>query len=394
MHASSSAPDTTGRPTWLDIDLDAVVHNFRRAVAAVPPHTLVYPVIKANGYGLGAIPIAHALQQAGASGFCIALVEEAELLRGAGITLPLVLMSGLVAGLEHRIIELDLQPFLYSREQALRLVACLPEQRDPPLTVHLKVDSGMGRLGLAPHEVAPLLAQLTTVPALRVDSLISHFACADEPDREITRQQIATMRQLQETLPVPLRLSLANSAGVLAHPDGHADWVRPGIMLYGASPLFPLSSWRDDGLRPVVYWYSRIIQIVGRAAGQAIGYGHTFAPGRPSRLAQIPVGYADGLCRSLGNRGYVLAAGQRIPIVGRVCMDLITLDITDAPHLRTGDRVTLLGSDGTESIDIEEMANWTHTIPYEVICRLGSRLRRHYRPLTSPIPEGVWSHGP
>ena len=381
MHEIINEPMTAmvGRPTWLEIDLDAIVHNFRLAKTTVGDRVDVYPVVKADGYGLGAEPIALALQKAGATGFCVALLEEAEALQAVGIIKPIILLSGLGFGLESRVMDMGLQPFVYSAEQVLRLLRLLPLAKPAqPITVHLKIDTGMGRLGVSPQSVRPLIEQLSRVPGLHLAGVATHLACADEAERSETARQVQQMQELLSSIAIPMRVSMANSAGILAHPKTHGDWVRPGIMLYGASPFFPQTTWERHGLRPVVQWLSQVIQIRTMAAGQSIGYGHTFTTTRPSRIAQVPVGYGDGFSRSLGNRGWALVAGQRVPIVGRVCMDSIALDVTALPQLQVGDRVTLLGRDGTEFIGIEEMAAWVETIPYEVLCRLGRRLRRVY----------------
>ncbi|MBF0125420.1 MAG: alanine racemase, partial [Magnetococcales bacterium] len=320
------------RPTWLEIDLAAVVHNFRLARQRVGAGVAVYPAIKADGYGLGAVAIARTLSQAGADGFCVALIEEAQALLAAGITQPIILLSGLTAGMEQLVIQLGLQPLLHSRDQALRLAASLtPGQQ---VVAYLKVDSGMGRLGISPERVPTLLRELSSYPGLQLAGLVSHFACADEPEHPENARQLVRMQQLLAALPPttsgrPWQISMANSAAVLAHPASHYHWVRPGILLYGASPFFPQRSWRDEGLRPVVHWISHIIQLADLPAQHPFGYGHGTTTQRPSRLAQVAVGYGDGYRRCLGNRAQAVVRGERVPVVGRVCMDLITLDVTD-----------------------------------------------------------------
>ncbi|MBF0370011.1 MAG: alanine racemase [Magnetococcales bacterium] len=379
----------SGRPTWLEIDLEAVVHNFNLARKKAGGQSRVgtqgsagngvevFPVVKADGYGLGAVPIARALQQIGAPGFCVALIKEAEALRGGGITGPIRLLSGFSPGEESRVVDLGLEPFLYDLAAARRLSQHAPQER--PVAVHLKVDTGMGRLGFGVEEVAEVLAELTRLPGIRVVGIASHLACADEPQRPETAAQtdrFSGLLQQPEIARLQLTASLANSAAILAHPETHFDWLRPGIMLYGGSPFFPDT--RETGLKPVVTWLSRILQVKELPSGTAIGYGHTFTTSRPTRLAQIPVGYADGYPRFLSNRGMMTLHGCRAPVVGRVCMDLITLDITDIPQARVGDRVTLMGGSEAGAISLEEMSSWQQTIPYEVICRLGKRLPRHY----------------
>ena len=375
--ARGGVPATlSGRPTRLEVDLGAIAHNFSVARRAVAPGVGVFPVIKANGYGLGVLPIAQRLLDAGADGLCVALVEEADRLRRAGIQRPIVLLSGLSSGVEPAVVALHLHPFVFDLPALTRLSQAAGAE---PVTLFLKVNTGMNRLGLPTSSVAEAVALAQRLPGLRLAGLVSHLACADQPDHpENNRQREALRAVLAQTGLGESRVSLANSAALLSRADTHFAWVRPGIMLYGASPFFPASSGRAIGLRPVVRWSTRILQINELAVGEGVGYGHTLTVQRPSRIAVVPVGYADGYNRLLGNRGEVLVAGCRVPVVGRVSMDTITIDVTDLPAVTIGQPVTLLGHDGEECIDLEEMAAWRGTIPYEVLCNLGERVPRYY----------------
>lgn len=391
MIATSSSPPQSA--TRLSIDLGAVVHNGRVAQRAAGG-AAVWPVVKADGYGLGAVPIAQALANAGvAEGFCVALPEEAALLRQGGITHPLVLLSGVPTGWEERAAALNVQPFLFSMDEAHRLNAAAPP--GVPFPVHLKVDTGMARLGFPVDEAVEILRTLEALPGLRVVGLVSHLACADERHNPVTAQQARRFQELRSHPEIArrgLRASLANSAGLLGHPQTRFDWVRPGILLYGASPFFPLSDWRREGLAPVVHWHSQVVQVRTLEAGTPMGYGHTWRAVKPCQIAQIRVGYGDGYSRRLSNRGEVLIRGCRVPVIGRVCMDLIAVDVTPlSQQVQPGDPVTLLGQDGEAFIGIEEMAHWMETIPYEVICRHAPRAERRYprviHPASSPGME-------
>lgn len=372
---------TTGRLTWLEISPPRVVANYRRAQRAVGSGTAIFPVVKADGYGLGAIPISRALMEAGAPGLCVGLVEEGAALRAAGIDLPLVLFSGLRPGVESAILELDLWPFLYDFPSARRLhEAALAVGR--VVSCFIKVDTGMGRLGFSADTLSETLPALQALSALRPLGLVSHLACGDEGEGgQATRRQVARMaailQQSATWFPEARAHSLANSAGILYHPASHWDWVRPGIMLYGASPAYPQCRAEEEGLVSVVRWVSHILQIRAVPAGTPLGYGHAFVTERNSRIAQIPVGYGDGYLRCLSHRGHMLIRGRKAPVVGRVCMDLTMLDVTDIPEAEVGGRVTLLGEEEGAAISIEEMACWMETIPYEVICLLGRRLPRY-----------------
>ncbi|MBF0614880.1 MAG: alanine racemase [Magnetococcales bacterium] len=372
-----------GRPTWLEIDLSAIVHNFQVVQRTVGPDCAIYPAIKANGYGLGAVPIARTLARAGARGFCVAMTEEAIPLRAAGIDQPIVLLSGFIPGLEQQVVALDLEPVIFDLEAAHRL-SRLRGPQDPPLIVHVKIDTGMGRIGFDAEQLHPVMTELDRLPGIRVHSLLSHFAWADEAaGQTATRNQLQRFHQAHASLGVrgaALQLSCANSAGLLAYPEARLSWVRPGIMLYGASPFHPYRTAQMDGLRPVVRWITHVLSIRQVPSGTPLGYGHEYVTQRPSRIALLPVGYADGYPRILKGHAQILTHGQRAPVVGRISMDLTLVDVTDIPQAVTGSRVTLLGADGDGFIGIEEMADWSATIPYEVICRFGMRVPRHHLP--------------
>ncbi|MBF0628658.1 MAG: alanine racemase [Magnetococcales bacterium] len=372
-----------GRPTWLEIDLNALAHNLGVARQQVGADCALYPVVKADAYGLGAVAVTRALRTAGAQGFCVAMAEEAHKLRANGIDLPIVLLSGFIPGLEHQVIAMELEPVIFDLEAARRL-SQLRGSAAPAIPVHVKIDTGMGRVGFPARDLCAVMAQLDALPGIRVDSIVSHLAWSDEAaGAETTRQQLHRLHQAIAQLgprATSLRRSLANSGGLLGHPATRLDWVRPGIMLYGASPFYPHSNFAAEGLRPVVRWVTHILSIRQVTAGTALGYGHEFVTPRAARIALLPVGYADGYARMLKGRAQILTHGQRAPVVGRISMDLTLVDVTDIPAAKTGSRVTLLGAEGDGFIGVEEMADWMETIPYEVLCRLGARVPRHYTP--------------
>ena len=378
----ADSPQTLLRPTWLEIDRQWVVDNFLQAQKRVGEQVAIFPVVKADGYGLGAVPISHSLLAAGAAGLCVGLLEEGAELRRAGIQKPIILFNGLTSQNLEELIELNLQPFIYDLQLA-RALDRAARVRNRRITCYVKVDSGMGRLGFAQDQLLAILQELQSLSALNIAGIVSHLACGDEAGQgEVTPGQIAVMQKLLTLPPVQNiaagQHSLANSAGTLYYPESHLQWVRPGIMLYGASPAFPQRTYRDDGLVPVVRLLSRIIQIKTFPPGTPLGYGHTYKTAKTTKIAQIPIGYGDGYSRSLSNRGHVLLNGQRAPIVGRVCMDLTAIDISYLPNIELGQLVTLLGQDGADFIGIEDLASLMGTIPYEVICGLSKRLPRYY----------------
>ncbi|MEO5377215.1 MAG: alanine racemase [Magnetococcus sp. DMHC-6] len=367
--------------SWVEIDLGAIQANFLLACHLVGTAEKVTPVIKTNGYGLGALAIAHALRECGATRFCIARVEEARLLRQAGIDNALVMMSGLAFGQEQAVVDLKLTPFVWRLEEILALAQCV--EKNQSIGIVLKINTGMGRLGFSPEAILEIMTTIDRMTGVHVVGVASHLACADEWERPETGQQVALLRKVLAQ-PVwhnrELRVSMANSAGILAHPQSHFDWVRPGLMLYGVSPFgatcsAPLVAQK---IQPVVTWRTRIVQIRPLSKGDSLGYNHTFTAQRASRIALLPVGYGDGYFRSLSNKGQVLVHDQRARVVGNVCMDLIAIDITDLVGVKEGDVVTLLGKDETQEISIHEYATWAGTISYEVLCRFGSRVVRCY----------------
>lgn len=372
----------TTRPTWLTIDLEAVVHNFQQAQEAVGPGVEVWPVVKADGYGLGALPIVEVLDKAGASGFCVALVEEAAPLRASGLQKPISLLSGVFEGQEKAVAQLDLRAFVFNKEQAERLSEAAPAGTLIPLWI--KINTGMNRLGFDPEDVASFLAEMDLLTGVWPAGLVSHLACADDVEGDVTNRQLRIMEAVLSHPEVAARqfpVSMANSAGLLAHPDTHFAWVRPGIMLYGASPFYPAPSPVELNLKPVATWTSVIMQVHDLSEGTGVGYGHSFVTGEASRIATVAVGYADGFSRHQEGRIDVLLHGRRAPVVGRVSMDMISVDVTHIPEAAEGSLVTLMGRDGEEEIPVEEIAGRMNTIPYEVFCNLGRRVPRRYLPL-------------
>ena len=360
-------------PTVVEIHLPSLRHNLQEVTRRVGT-AAVLAVVKANAYGHGAVPVSRALLAAGAHQLGVATVEEGLELRDAGVTAPILVMGGV-----HDIPALQrstLTPVLPSRD-AVEAAGRLADPRTAPLRVHLKIDTGMSRLGLAPGEALALLRS-DWPPNLHLEGVMSHLASADEPDGRETEQQLARFRAFLDAirsagLTVPTA-HIANSAAILKYPSSHLDLVRPGLMLYGyASGPTPSAD-----LCPVLTWKSRVIQIKKVEKGQPISYGGTFVTSRPSTLAVLPVGYADGYSRALSNKGHALIGGRPAPVVGRVCMDLTVVDVTDHPAVRPGDEAVLLGQQGTAAITANDLAAWQDTISYEILCRIGPRVTRVY----------------
>ena len=345
------------------IDLAALRHNLAR-VRAAAPGCRVAAAIKANGYGHGAVRVARAL--AAADAFAVARCEEAVALRIAGIGKPILLLEGF---LEPDEIELcrhyGLQAALHHESQLQMLEQARPGQ---PLTIWLKVDSGMHRLGFAPEHVKKVIERLAACRnAAPQPRIMSHLARADEREHPATRQQLAVFTAVTQGWAGAR--SLANSAGILGWPETHFDWVRPGIMLYGSTP-FTCGTGAEQGLRPVMTLTSRLIAIQQYPAGEAVGYGGSWRCPRDSQMGVVAIGYGDGYPRHAPSGTPVLVNGQRAALAGRVSMDLLTVDLSDVPHAQVGDPVLLWGA----ALPAEEIARYAGTIPYELFCQITPRV--------------------
>lgn len=367
------------RPTFAEIDLQALRHNFARLRSYCTAGLGLLAVVKADAYGHGAVPVSRVLIEAGACYLGVATLEEGAELRAAGIEAPILVFGGCYPGQEAAFVELGLTPAVFSIADLERLSA-FTETHKHVLSVHLKCDTGMGRVGFLSRDMAPLVARLKNAHFLRVEGLMSHLACADEPGALSTHEQIQLFTRMKEQLSdagiTPDFVHLGNSAGLVAWDLPGSNLARPGIALYGGAPLSPGNTELD--LQPVMTFATRIAQLRTLEAGVGISYGHTWQTRRETRLATLPVGYADGYNRLFSNSGAVLIRGQRVPIVGRVCMDWIMADVTDVPEVEIGDRVILLGRDGSQEVSAAEWAEKLGTIDYEVFCRIGQRVPRHY----------------
>lgn len=367
------------RPTYVEIDLAALQHNFRQARRQAGDGCELLAVVKADAYGHGADRVAPALQQAGADLFGVAMVEEGVELRRVGVSRPILVLGGVYPGQEAELLAHELVPVIFDLETAYRLnaLALAAGQRLP---YHLKLDSGMGRLGFRPEELPATLAALAEWPGLVMDGLISHLAVADDSNHPLTAEQAglfrAALAQVRAAGFAPRHIHLSNSAALFSQQFPECNLVRPGIVLYGGLPAPDFAEHLD--LRSVMSFRSAVAQLKEIPAGTGVSYGHRFIAGRPTRLAAVPVGYADGYSRQLSNVGEVLVRGRRARVAGAVCMDWILIDVTDIPQVAVGDEVTLLGRDNGQVITAEEWAQRIGTINYEVFCQISKRVPRLY----------------
>ncbi|MFB3818764.1 MAG: alanine racemase [Candidatus Methylomirabilales bacterium] len=368
------------RETRAEIDLPALAANVETA-KRLAGTAAVMAVVKADAYGHGAVPVARTALGAGATWLGVAIPEEGAALRQAGITAPILVLGPLAPAEAALPLAHDLDQCVSDLGQieALRAAA---RAAGRTAHVHLKVDTGMGRVGFQPGEVARAAAVLRAAAGVRVRGLMTHFAEAEAEDPAHTRAQLACFDAAWQAcraagLPVGLRHA-ANSAGLLLVPEARLDLVRPGILLYGYHPRG--AGGRGPALQPVLRLRTAIRQLKDLPRGAAVSYGRTFVAPRDVRIALLPIGYADGWSRRLSNRGHVLVRGRRAPVVGRVCMDLTLVDVTDVPGAAVGDEVVLIGRQGGEAITADEVAALQGTISYEVLCGLGPRVPRTYLP--------------
>ena len=366
------------RPTWVEIDLDRLVGNYRALSEHLPPGVTVMAVVKADGYGHGASRVAAALQSDGVKAFGVAITEEAVALREGGLSGAILVFGRCFPGQEETFIELGLTPTVYDMDAVERL-SRVALARGRPVGYHLKLDTGMGRLGIGPEDVAGFVAEATRHKGARLEGVFSHLSSADEDDLTYTKLQIKRFTQATDEITAAghhhVLRHVANSAGTLLHSGSLFDMVRAGLSLYGIDPSKKGGPIR---LQPVLSFKTRIAFLKNVPVGTALGYSRTFKTERPSMIATLPVGYADGLSRLASNKGQVIVRGARAPIVGAVSMDTTLVDVTDVPAAALGDEVVLIGEQGDESITAREMGRWTSTIPYEVVCRISGRVPRLY----------------
>lgn len=366
------------RPTRAEVDLSAIAHNLSVVRRLAGPAS-VLAVLKANAYGHGAVLVARALEQAGVDMLAVAMVEEGLELRNAGVRAPIVVLGGAYDGGYDTLIAKDLVPVVF-REDHLQGLARVSGRSSKKVRVHLKIDTGMSRLGLMPDQLGSFLEAARRYPHIEIDGLLSHFANADAAhplNGEQLRAFARAWAQVKEAGYSPRWRHLSNSAAVLSLPQAlegeTCNLVRPGLVLYGHAPM----DWPGrEALRPVLTWKTAVSHLKTLPAGTPVSYGSTWVAQRESRIAVLPVGYADGYDRVFSSRSHVLIRGRRVPVVGRVCMDMCMADVTDLPEVALHDEVVLLGAQGDARVDLEELAELAQTIPYEVLCGLGARVPR------------------
>ncbi len=360
------------RPTWAEINLNSIRLNFNQVKRIVGNNVSTMTVVKADAYGHGAIEVSKTLINSGANMLGVATLEEALQLRESGIKEKIVLLSGMQPDEAAEVVKNDLTPTCYLA-QTLKALSDCAIKYNKKIDYHLKIDTGMTRLGIGFSEVKSFLDSVVSYKNLNLEGIFTHLSCANENENDYTNHQL---NKFETVLSLPEIKTLnnkyvhtANSAAIQRFPESHYNLVRPGIMLYGSGNLDDLT------LRRVMKLKTRIVQIRKVPQGTPVSYGATFVTQKDSTLAVLPIGYADGYLRKLSNRAKVSINGSLVPVVGAVCMDLIIIDITGINSANVGDEVVLFGD---ENISVDEVSGWAETIPYEIMCIIGKRIPRIY----------------
>ena len=390
------APNEPNGPPliWAEVDLNAIANNARELRRRTRPQAKLMAVVKANGYGHGAAEVGRTALANGAEWLGVARLPEAVALREAGLTAPILVFGYTPPADAARLIDYDLRQSVYSLDAA-RAYSAVAEANGRKIRVHLKVDTGMGRLGMVPAALrqsspgqgagAELIREATAVarlPGLEAEGIFTHFAASDSADRSYAKRQLALFIEVVSTLrdnglEFELRHA-ANSAAVIAMPESHLDLVRPGIALYGLRPSDEIDL-SGIFLKPVMTLKTRIIHLKSVPAGTCVSYGMTHRTPQPTVIATVPAGYADGYRRQLSSQGRMLVHGCRAPVVGRVCMDLTMLDVGAIPGVRVEDEVVIFGRQGGEFISVDDFARQLGTINYEIVCGVTARVPRVYQ---------------
>jgi alanine racemase len=374
MRAMSLPSEWSGRPVWAEIDLDALAHNLRLLATRAAP-ARVWAVVKANAYGHGAVACGRAALEAGAAGLAVVCVDEGEELRRAGVEAPILVVGHTPASDAERVVALGLRPTVGAWD-LVEALAQAARRAGRVVPLHLELESGLNRHGLLPDALVALAGRARETPGVEVEGLFTHFAAAEEGDQRFTRRQLDVLREVAARIPFLKERHCAASASVLLDREMALDAVRTGLSLYGYRP----APWcgTDADLRPVMSLRSRIARVLEVERGATVGYGRTWAAARPSRIALVMCGYADGYRRVFGNRAHVLVRGRRAPVVGRVAMDMCMVDVTAVPEAQPGDLATLIGRDGEERVDADELATLADTISWEILAGVTARVPRLY----------------
>jgi alanine racemase len=362
--------------TYAEISLQAIKHNIAEIKKLLAPAVKLMAVVKANAYGHGAVAVSRSAVEAGADYLAVANLKEGSELRDAGLTSPILILTESPTSVMDEIVQYGFTQTVYSFSEA-KALSEEAQKRHKTAAVHVKIDTGMARVGVAPSEAVAFITKIASLPGLKIEGVFTHFALAEDTQNNFTQTQFQRFQQVvQKTNRIPLKHA-ANSAALLFYPATHLDMVRVGLMMYGLYPQGN-NSRRLIQLQPALAFKSRITYLKRVPAGTPVSYGCTYVTSKETNLATIPVGYADGFSRRLSNRGQVIIRGRRHPVVGRVTMDLSMVDVGEA-KVEIGDEVFLIGEQNGQLISADEIAKLEETVAYEVVCAIGKRVPRVYK---------------
>ncbi|MCF8001122.1 MAG: alanine racemase [Halanaerobiales bacterium] len=367
------------RPVWVEVNLDNIKFNINQVKNNIPDETLIMAVVKADAYGHGVLEVAQAAVEAGSDRLAVALPEEGRQLRKADFKLPIQILGEVLPEQISLLVDWNLIPTISKMETVKRLDR-LAAEKGIVKKVHVKVDTGMGRIGVFPENAIQFIKNVKSFDNIEVEGLMTHFAKADEEDKKYTYDQWEKFQMVidklkEENIEIPIKQA-ANSATIIDLPQMALNMVRPGIMMYGLRPSHEVD--QDFKLKPALSWKGKIVYLKEVPPGTGISYGATYVTEKEAKIATIPMGYADGYSRLLSNKGEVLINGQRAPIRGRVCMDQFMVDVSHIDNVKIGDEVVLIGTQGDKEVTATEMADIIGTINYEITCDITKRVPRIY----------------
>ncbi len=369
--------------TYAEIDLDAAASNMREIKKRVTGNTKIMAVVKADAYGHGVLPLSNIFLENGADRLAVAFVDEGIQLRRAGITVPILLLGHTCSDDAEQLLDYDITPTVFDIKTAQEFSGAAVKKQKK-MKIHVKLDTGMTRIGFFcninedTEEIKRQILQISALPMLEIEGLFTHFSTADEQDDRYTKRQFTLFCQIAESLEqaglhIPLK-HVCNSAGTFLYPEMHLDLVRPGIVLYGLPPSDYMAK-QQLCLKPVMTVKTVVSQVKGVPKGTFVGYGNTFQTKRPTKIATVPVGYADGYFRAFSNRAVMCVGKTFCPVVGRICMDQCMIDVSDVNNISAGDSVTVFG----DAFSAYELAKLADTISYELLCAVGKRVPRVYK---------------
>lgn len=364
-----------------EVDVKAIIHNYKQIRSSIPKYTQIMSIVKADGYGHGAVEVAQILEKQGVNYFAVAIANEGAELRKAGVTTPILVLGYTPAADIPILIENDLTQTIFSYEMA-KYISYEASKIGKKVKVHIKIDTGMGRIGFIPHPTSiQEIVDINQLPNIEMEGVFTHFSSADEADTTYTKQQCSIfhgfLKELREVgIEFPI-IHAANSAAVITHHEAHLNMVRLGIALYGYYPSKEVVS-DTLNLIPAMSLKTQVVHVKELPEGQSIGYGRKYVTTKNTRIATIPIGYADGYSRGLSNKGRVLIRGEHAPVIGNICMDQFMVDVTHINYVNVGDEVVVFGKQGDKEISVDQIADVLGTINYEIICMIGKRVPRIY----------------